>query len=1090
MAFIYSASGEKIELVYSSDDIGVNLEDNEVATKAVRQVKAATKASRSAKPSTGANSNRSANSSKTLAPSASRFGRIVLLRNAEAGASRNSFSTVREAFSRSVTQKVKRALPVFIEPQSGLRLVTTREIAARFKPGTKSQTIKKLLADYGLEIRRTSEFDPHKRILVPKRDVDELLTLDLANTLSELTDDVSFANPNFIAEYRKSVLPDPLLKQQWHLENTGQHGGLTGEDVAALRAWSITAGSPDVVIAIVDDGVDINHPDLKKNIWRNPDPKAKDKNGRNFYDENFDPRPRYFQAPYDALSGNDIHGTPCAGVAAATSSKGGGVGIAYESKILPVKIFGGDNLARNDQVADAIRYAGLHAQVVSCSWSGPPNADLEAAINDVALAGRGGKGTLVFCATGNGEADAISFPAKHKLAFAIGASNDQGIRSQYSNYGEGIDFVAPSSDYDRQGITTTDVSYSNRGFNLKSSYTDDFGGTSSATPLAAGVAALMLSVNPALSRDEVYDILVRSSDKIDKKNGGYKKGYSSEYGYGRVNAYNAVTLAQDKLDKSQDIILEVITFGVKSKAKTVSQLKKELFGKEGKNWKLEKVENSKTSFDAIYTGKEPLPAKDAWELVYQLRSNKNISYAEPSFLIPDLKATDYPGEKSSSKRASFLTGDHDPKTNTDFEWNLAQAKVQKAWELIPPTGGKQQGEGIVIGHPDSGYRQHPELDEKRVLAPKGYDFYNDDETEEDLDGNHGLGTGSVIMSGRNQPTDKPYVTGAAPKAELIPFRVTAKRWIIPAPVLLCGGMQKLRQAINYIVDKKDCHVISMSLGGLPYEPVREAIQRAVNEGIIVLAAAGNVVSFVVWPAAYNEVLALAACDVNGKPWRWTAFGSAVDATAPGHSVWRATITDSGEKTVERSSGTSFAVATTAGIAALWLGFHGRDNLIAKYGKAGLAEAFRKVLTSTCQPSSSLDPAKHGAGIVDAKKVLEAPLPAATGVRSVAKANLKKPLTKLDALAQMFDGVPRETVRQGLGDLLGTRGKTLDDAVEEIGDELAFQFLVDQDSYDAFRKSLKSRSRGAKVSSPSGVTKVRQTLAKQSVSAQLNSRLKT
>lgn len=1073
MAFIYSASGEKVELVYSSDDLGVSTEGNEVATEAVKQVNAATKASRKA---------------KATAPSSSRFDRIVLIRNAGSGASRNSFRTLNEAFSKSVTKRVKRALPVFIEPQSGLRLVATREITAKFKPGVKRQTIQKLLNDYDLEIHRTSEFDPHKRILVPKRDIDERLTLDLANSLSELTDDVSFANPNFIAEYRKGALPgDPLLKGQWHLENTGLKKGLKGEDVDAFCAWKITAGSPDVVIAIVDDGVDINHPDLKKNIWRNPDRKAKDKHGRNFYDDTVDPNPRYFNPPYDNVEVNDIHGTPCAGVAAATGNKSGGVGIAYNSKILPVKIFGADSLAPNDRVADAIRYAGLHAQIVSCSWHTAFNADLETAINDVALNGRGGKGTLVFCATGNAYDSSVYFPAKHKLAFAIGASNDQGIRCDYSNYGPGIDFVAPSGDPDRNrpGVITTDVSFKNRGFNLKGSYYDDFDGTSCATPLAAGVAALILSVNPSLSRDEVYDILVRSSDKIDKKEGKYKKGYSNQYGYGRVNACNAVTLAQSKLDKRQEIVLEAITFGVKGKPKTTAQLKKQLFGKDSKNWKLMKVENSKTSFDAFYVGKEALPAKEAWERVYQLRDTKNISYAEPSFLIPDPRATDQP---QTNRRASFLSGSHDPATADNYEWNLCQANVQEAWKVTPPTGGKPFGEGIVIAHPDSGYRQHPELDKERVLDAKGYDFYNDDEIEEDLDGNHGLGTGSVIMSGGNHSNGQPFVTGAAPKAELVPFRVTTKRGIIPAPVLLCEGMVRLRKAINYIAQKKDCHVISMSLGGLPYEPVHEAIQAAVKEGIIVLAAAGNVVPFVVHPAAYEEVIALAACDINGKPWNLTASGSQVDATAPGHSVWRATITDSGEKTVERSSGTSFSVATTAGIAALWLAFHGRDTLIARYGKAGIAEAFRKVLVSTCQPSSALDPAKYGAGIVDAKKVLEASLPAAPGVKSVAKASLKQSLTKLDVLVQMFDGIKRETVKQGLGDLLKARGKKLDAVIEEVGDELAFQFFIDGDSYDAFRRSLEARSKGTKASGSSGVAKVRKTLAKQSVSQQLGSRL--
>ena len=292
--------------------------------------------------------------------------------------------------------------------------------------------------------------------------------------------------------------------------------------------------------------MDVNHPDLAANMWANPDPAAPDRQGRNFYDQNFDPTPTYFRPPYDQMEGNDIHGTACAGVAAAVANRKGGVGLAYKSRILPVKIFGADNLAPNDRVADAIRYAGLHARIISCSWSAPLNPDLESAIADVTQEGREDRGCLVFCATGNDFRASISFPARHPDALAVGASNDQGKRSQYSNYGQGVSFVAPSSDpgAGRQGVTTTDVSLRNRGFNLTGAYTDDFGGTSSATPLAAAVAALVLAANPRLTRTQVRDILRSTADKIDPAGGAYRQGYSSQYGYGRLNAFAAVTAAQ------------------------------------------------------------------------------------------------------------------------------------------------------------------------------------------------------------------------------------------------------------------------------------------------------------------------------------------------------------------------------------------------------------------------------------------------------------------------------------------------------------------------------------------------------------------
>jgi subtilisin family serine protease len=449
-------------------------------------------------------------------------------------------------------REVKRTLPVFTENISGLRVVATREITVRFKPKVTERQQNKVLNALNLTKERANEFTRRQFIVAPKEDIDETVILDLANRLVEFDDAVEYAAPNFVSEHRKAAATnDPRLNAQWHLNNNGTNGALQGEDVDAFAAWDITlGGSRDIVIAVVDDGVEISHRDLKANIWINPDPNAPDRNGRNFYDNDFDPRPRYFNQPFDMTAINDIHGTPCAGVAAAAgNNRRGVVGIAYKCRILPVKIFGADVIAPNDQVANAIRYAGLKADVVSCSWSSPWNTDLEAAINDVTQTGRGGKGCLVFCATGNERRASIAFPARHPNALAVGASNDQGKRSLYSNYGQGLSFVAPSSDPERnrQGIATTDVSRRNRGYNLNGSYTNDFGGTSSATPLAAGIGALVLSINPALMWQQARDLLQATADKIDAASGDYQNGYSLKYGYGRLNAHRAALQAQSTI---------------------------------------------------------------------------------------------------------------------------------------------------------------------------------------------------------------------------------------------------------------------------------------------------------------------------------------------------------------------------------------------------------------------------------------------------------------------------------------------------------------------------------------------------------------
>lgn len=531
MAHVYSSSGKKISLTLSADDVGVRFETPEIADRAFGSVRASV-----------ARSAPRGDTRFKIVPR--RFGRTMLLH--DPGAARTAISTVRNALSTRMISDVKRTLPVYVEEESQLRVIVTREITVRFKPKTTQAQRTKVLQDLNLTIKEANEFNKNQYLVVPASDIDESDTIRAANRLSERPE-VEYAAPNFVSESRKLAMTnDPQLSAQWYLNNSGLNDGLTGEDVRAFEAWDITPGGKrSIVIAIVDDGVDLDHPDLRANIWVNPKKTAPDRNGRNFFHKDFDPRPRYFAPPYDDTETNDIHGTPCAGVAAAVgNNKKGVVGIAYRCKILAVKAFGGEGLAPNDRIADAIRYSGLKADVISNSWAVPRNADVESAVDDVVRTGRGGKGCLVFCATGNEYRPYIGFPANHPSALAVGASNDQGKRSKYSNRGPGIQFVAPSDDFDRerQAITTTDVSIKNRGY-ANGAYCNDFGGTSSSTPLAAGIGALILSVNPSLTWKQVRRILRSTAEKIDRAGGTYEKGYSIHYGHGRLNAFKAVKRA-------------------------------------------------------------------------------------------------------------------------------------------------------------------------------------------------------------------------------------------------------------------------------------------------------------------------------------------------------------------------------------------------------------------------------------------------------------------------------------------------------------------------------------------------------------------
>jgi len=467
-------------------------------------------------------------------------------------AGRHFFDLGRRAGLRTQPQAPTGPPPAaFRDATSGLVHVVYHEMVVRFGAGVAKKRREAILKTRGFQVRRTNPFIPEQVIVhhpENKYSADELI--EISNDWTEL-DEVLVAAPNFVSQFQREA-PFKIRTEEWHLDNTGGNGTVKGEDVDIRDAWTITRGKPSIVVAVLDDGVDIEHPNLKSRIWKNAKKTDPDQSGRDFFlrpdhPDHFNPRPKLFRAPFDQMAGNDIHGTPCAGVIAAAGVKNGSTGAAPRCRVLPVKVFHADDLAPAEHVANAIRYAAGIAQILSCSWSGPTSPDIELALEDVAAA-REGRGALVLCAAGN-ENRAIGFPARHPNAVAVGASTDQAKRAGYSNVGRELAVVAPSSG-GVQGIFTTDVSIENRGFNVGRAdrggadglHTKDFGGTSSATPLVAGVAALMLSASPALSAAAVRDILTSTADKIGT---GYdSSGHSTRFGFGRVNAGKAVAKAK------------------------------------------------------------------------------------------------------------------------------------------------------------------------------------------------------------------------------------------------------------------------------------------------------------------------------------------------------------------------------------------------------------------------------------------------------------------------------------------------------------------------------------------------------------------
>jgi subtilisin family serine protease len=323
---------------------------------------------------------------------------------------------------------------------------------------------------------------------------------------------------------------DPFFDVQWHL---GNHRA----GIYAPAAWSISLGSEDFIVAVLDNGVDLQHEDLRDKLVA----------GYDFVEDDDQPQP----------GAKDAHGTACAGLIGAAADNGlGMVGVAWNCKIMPVRI-SAELFVSNDRIAEGIAFSCRNgAKILSCSWSGgfPSNLLLDA-IDQVTDAG-----CLVFAAAGNKRerepVHFVHFPAAHDRCVAVGAVRVDEQRCSYSCYGPSLDFVAPSGDEGFVAIYTTDHSGKNgdnpgetdEGWG-DGNYTA-FNGTSASTPIVAGVAALVWSAYPQLSAAQVRRILEETATKIDPENGQWRDGHSVFYGYGKINAYAAMQRAGEMASSS------------------------------------------------------------------------------------------------------------------------------------------------------------------------------------------------------------------------------------------------------------------------------------------------------------------------------------------------------------------------------------------------------------------------------------------------------------------------------------------------------------------------------------------------------------
>jgi subtilase family protein len=320
--------------------------------------------------------------------------------------------------------------------------------------------------------------------------------------------------------------------------------------------------------------------------------------------------------------------------------------------------------------------------------------------------------------------------------------------------------------------------------------------------------------------------------------------------------------------------------------------------------------------------------------------------------------------------------------------DVAPADVDWAPRLVGlfdlPANGPN-GAGVRIGHLDTGFTQHPELD-----VDEAYDLAASTSTIDAGGGldpmpggtSHGTATASVITSRPNtQATNdldqpSPGVTGLATGATIVAARTLDGVVVSEIPLFVPSS---IASAVLHCIDE-GVHVITMSFGGLVSAAVKDALQEAYQEDIILVAAAGNCVGFVVEPASFSEVIACGGVGIDPAtgavhPWPGTSHGLEVDISAPSENVWIADWIN-GVALVKPGEGTSFAAPHVAAAAAIWLDRHGRETLLEQYGgsSARLCDVFREVARRSALVPPDWDTSENGAGVINLPGLIAQALP--------------------------------------------------------------------------------------------------------------------
>lgn len=368
-----------------------------------------------------------------------------------------------------------------------------KEILVKFKSGTSQANIDKINLKYGAKIiNKNTKLDVYRLAVTKGNNLEAMLDLYRQEA------DIEYAEPNYLVN-ALTVPNDTFFGQQWALQNTGQGGGTPNADIHATQAWDIGKGSSDIIIAIIDTGCDLTHPDLIGRFTA----------GYDYVNNDSDP------------SDDNGHGTFCAGIAAAaTDNQLGIAGFGWGCRIMPVKVLDANGSGTEINLANGITYAvDSGAKVISLSLGGQQPSQTMAEALKYAY----DRNVVVCAASGNDGVLGVNYPAAYgPLCIAVAATDRNDQRASFSSFGPEVDVAAPGVDI---------LSTWKGGDFLTAS------GTSAATPFVAGLAGLLLSQDRTLTPDEVEWKIETACDDV---NIATNPGSDNYLGNGRINAAYAL----------------------------------------------------------------------------------------------------------------------------------------------------------------------------------------------------------------------------------------------------------------------------------------------------------------------------------------------------------------------------------------------------------------------------------------------------------------------------------------------------------------------------------------------------------------------